>query len=207
MNTLSPLDDPLGPPPLEPAAVRRRARALRRRRQRWLSAGVAGGAVVVALVVALGRPDSVQVQTRNSPAATPPSACEPDYEVARSFLIMSGATPDDNEVLVGAAQEILESHEFAGALHARLDVDIAERLTVDAVATAISVSRPPSSAVMKVAVQAPDLADAEQLSAEVLPTLTAIMESGQRTLPIEDRIPGPIVQELFTRPMITQERC
>ena len=58
-----------------------------------------------------------------------------------------------------------------------------------------------AAATIKVSVRWTDIRVANTVSAAVVPTLTDIIQSGQRNLPIEDRIPGPIVQERLFSPI------
>jgi Mrp family chromosome partitioning ATPase len=41
----------------------------------------------------------------------------------------------------------------------------------------------------------------EAVSAQIVPSLTAVFETAQRDLPVESRITGPIFQEVFPRPL------
>ncbi|MFN8052326.1 MAG: hypothetical protein U0Q22_12850, partial [Acidimicrobiales bacterium] len=64
--------------------------------------------------------------------------------------------------------------------------------------------RPPGGSVVRIGVEAPSADDARRISAAVSPSLSAVLQGGQRTLPIEERLPGPIAQEMPGEP--TEER-
>ena len=54
---------------------------------------------------------------------------------------------------------------------------------------------------LKVKTTSEKLPLAETISAQLEPTLTAVFQHNQRNLPVESRIPGPIVQEVYERPV------
>lgn len=207
MNTLSRLDDPLGTPPIEPAAIRHRARQLQRRRSGRRFVGVAGGAAVLTVAASLARPDAVIVDTTNDLPASQPAPCLPSHRVTRTIVVLWGSTPADNEQIVASLDEMVQSKEFAAELRSRLDADPTRRPSVEAISNAVSLTRHPSSAMVDVVVQAPDADDADQLSRTVLPSLTEVLESAQRNLPIEERIPGPIFEEVSPEPTSTELPC
>ena len=115
------------------------------------------------------------------------------YVVSRSLLIMSGTNPNDNDTLVRAFEEIMADKGFAAEIKARTGLT----LPAETIKSMIEASRPPAAATIKVSVRSTDIKEANTVSAAIVPTLEEVIQSGQRNLPIEDRIPGPIVQELF----------
>lgn len=123
------------------------------------------------------------------------------YVVTRSLLIMSGSNPNDNDTLVRAFEEIMADKGFASEIKARTGL----ALPAETIKSMISAKRPPAAATIAVSVRGKDIATADQVSAAIVPTLKATIQRGQRDLPIEDRIPGPIVQELFERPVREEE--
>jgi Mrp family chromosome partitioning ATPase len=86
---------------------------------------------------------------------------------------------------------------FATELKARAGLDI----PVSQLQGMISVDSPPESTIIKVTVQGPRLAQAEQISGQVAPTLRALIDADQRQTPIDQRIPGPYFREIYTTPI------
>ena len=108
------------------------------------------------------------------------------YATTRTLLVLSGSNPNDNETIVATFEGLQET---------------GSKLPVATIQSMISVDRPPSAAILEVTVQWTDIKTTEQLSQWILPTLRDVIEANQRQLPIEERIPGPIIQELFQRPI------
>ncbi|HKY16826.1 MAG TPA: hypothetical protein VJM33_18005, partial [Microthrixaceae bacterium] len=119
------------------------------------------------------------------------------FKVTRQLIVLSGSNPNDNDTLVLTFQEILQSKGFATEIKADTGLD----LPVETIRGMVSVNRPAASAILEVNVQSNDQAQAELVSNQVVPTLRRVVEADQRNLPPELRIPGPIVSELFTRPI------
>lgn len=122
------------------------------------------------------------------------------YVVTRSVLVMSGSNPNDNAALILAIEGFMENPGFATELVARTDLD----LSAAEVRSMISTSHPVQSANIDVKVSSGDLAEATAVSAQVLPTLDAMVQRNQRNLPIQSRIQGPIVSEVFANPVTEQ---
>ena len=123
------------------------------------------------------------------------------FVVSRSLLIMSGNNPNDNDTLIRAFEEIMADKGFAAEIKAKTGL----KLPAETIKAMISPSRPPAAATIKVSVRSTKMAEADKVSAAIVPTLTEVVESGQRNLPIEERISGPIVQEIFNRPIREEE--
>jgi len=123
------------------------------------------------------------------------------YVVSRSLLIMSGNNPNDNDTLIRAFEEIMADKGFAAEIKAKTGL----ALPAETIKSMIQPSRPPAAATIKVSVRWTDMATADKVSAAVVPTLTEVVERGQRNLPIEDRISGPIVQDIFDIPIREEE--
>jgi len=119
------------------------------------------------------------------------------YVTKRTLLVLAGANPTDNETIVATFEQLIGTPGFATELKQRAQVN----LPVTSINGMISVSRPPSAAILEVSTTWSDLKTTEQVSEQVLPTLRSVLEANQRQLPIEQRIPGPIVQELFKNPI------
>jgi capsular polysaccharide biosynthesis protein len=119
------------------------------------------------------------------------------YSFTRQLLVLSGSNPNDNQTLVLSFQTIMQSKGFATEIKA----DTGLPLPVETIMGMINVSIPGSSAILNVQTQSADQAQAAQVSNQVVPTLRRVIEADQRNLPPELRIPGPIVQEVYTRPI------
>jgi Mrp family chromosome partitioning ATPase len=119
------------------------------------------------------------------------------YVTKRTLLVLSGANPNDNETIVATFEQLIGTPGFATELKQRTGL----KLPVSTINGMVSVNRPPSAAILEVAVQWTDLKTTERVSEQILPTLRSVLEANQRQLPIEQRIPGPIVQELFQNPI------
>jgi len=122
---------------------------------------------------------------------------DPQYAASRTFLVQAGANPNDNATIVRSFQAIMSTTNFATELKARSDLT----LPVATIAGMIAVDNPAESALLEVRVTYSDLKVADRVSENILPTIRDIIEANQRQLPVESRIPGPIIQELFNRPI------
>lgn len=125
----------------------------------------------------------------------------PTYETTRAVMVLSGANPNDNEVVTQALQSIIESKAFAAEVKRRGDLP----QSIDAINSMISVSRKPTAAFMNVTVKSRDREESEQISAQVVPALTSAFEATQRDLPVEARIRGNMFQEVL-RPLQSTSR-
>jgi capsular polysaccharide biosynthesis protein len=121
----------------------------------------------------------------------------PQYAVSRTLLVVAGSNPTDNTTVVASFAAIMGDKGFATELKSRTGVDI----PVSQLQGMVSVDSPPESSIIKVTIQGPRLAQAEQISGQVAPTLRALVQANQMQLPIEQRIPGPLFQELYTTPI------
>jgi capsular polysaccharide biosynthesis protein len=122
---------------------------------------------------------------------------QPQYAVSRTLLVVSGPNPTDNTTIVASFAAIMTDKGFATELKARAGLDI----PVSQLQGMISVDSPPESTIIKVTVQGPRLAQAEQISGQVAPTLRALIDADQRQTPIDQRIPGPYFREIYTTPI------
>jgi hypothetical protein len=125
-------------------------------------------------------------------AATSP----PTYETQRSVIVLSGANPNDNEVITRALESIIESKGLAAEVKRRGELP----QSIDAISAMISASRSPESAYMDVIAASPDREVSEAVSAQIIPALTSVFETAQRDLPVENRIAGTMFQEVFPQP-------
>jgi len=121
----------------------------------------------------------------------------PTYQTTRSVLVLSGANPNDNEVLSRALESLLKSKGLAAEVKRRGDLP----QSIDEISGMIGAKRSPESAYMDIVVSNPDRAVSEAVSAQVIPALTGVFETAQGDLPVESRITGPIFQEVFARPL------
>jgi Mrp family chromosome partitioning ATPase len=74
-------------------------------------------------------------------------------------------------------------------------------LSIDEIAGMISTRRSPESPYMDVVVSNPDRELSEAVSAQVIPAMRGVFDRNQAELPAEQRIPGPIFQEVFAKPL------
>lgn len=167
-------------PPAAPTEVRRSARLTRTQ----VIIVVASMVVTAALAGALA-------------AVNPPV-----YQTQRSVIVLSGANPNDNEVITRALQTIIESKGLAAEVKRRGDLP----QSIDQIAGVISARRPPESAYMDVIASSPDREVSEAVSAQIIPALNSIFEDAQRDLPVESRITGTLFQEVFAQPLQSTAR-
>lgn len=121
----------------------------------------------------------------------------PIYRTSRSVIVLSGSNPNDNDVLAQALESIVTSKGLAAEIRRRGELP----LSIDQINGMISTSRKPDSPYMDIVVSSPDREESELVSAQVVPALRDVFEANQRELPLEQRIPGPIFQEVFSRPL------
>lgn len=121
----------------------------------------------------------------------------PVYNTSRSIIVVSGANPTDNEVLNRALEALVSSKGLAAEVKRRGDLP----QSIDEISGMISTKRSPESPYMDIIVTNPDQEVSEQVSAQVIPALAGVFETAQTDLPIEQRIQGPIFQEVFAKPL------
>lgn len=121
----------------------------------------------------------------------------PVYNTSRSIIVVSGANPSDNEVLNRALEALVQSKVLAAEVRRRGDLP----QSIDQVSGMISASRSPESPFMDIVVTNPDREVSEQVSAQIIPSLSGVFESAQTELPVEQRIQGPIFQEVGSLPL------
>jgi len=121
----------------------------------------------------------------------------PQYKTTRSIIAVSGTNPTDSEVLNRALESIVKSKGLAAAVKERGDLP----QSIDQISAMISTDRSPESPFMDIIVTNPDQEVSEQVSAQVIPALYSVFNDAQSDIPVEQRIQGPIFQELFNRPL------
>jgi Mrp family chromosome partitioning ATPase len=121
----------------------------------------------------------------------------PVYNTTRSIIVVSGANPTDNEVLNRALEALVGSKGLAAEVKRRGDLP----QSIDAISGMISTKRSPESPYMDIIVTNPDKEVSEQVSAQVIPALYGVFNTAQVDLPAEQRIQGPIFQEVFPKPL------
>ncbi len=121
----------------------------------------------------------------------------PVYNTTRSIIVVSGANPSDNEVLNRALESLINSKGLAAEAKRRGDLP----QSIDQISAMVSAKRSPESPYIDVIVTNPDQQVSEQVSAQVIPALSGVFETAQRDLPVEQRIQGPIFQEVFAKPL------
>lgn len=126
----------------------------------------------------------------------------PIYETSRGVIVLSGANPNDNEVLTRALQSIIESKGLAAEVKRRGELP----QSIDAISAMISAKRSPESAYMDVIASNPDREVSEAVSAQIIPALNGVFETAQRDLPVESRITGAVFQEVFANPLQSTSR-
>ena len=117
----------------------------------------------------------------------------PQYTVSRTLFISSSASLDTNSTVATGITAILSDQGFATELKAQSGSD----LPVSTILGMISVDASPESPIVKVTVESPTLAEAEQLSGQIAPTLRNILETTLRNQPVEQRVSGPVFQEVL----------
>jgi Mrp family chromosome partitioning ATPase len=125
------------------------------------------------------------------------SLSPPVYNTTRSVIVLSGSNPNDNDVLSQALESIVSSKGLAAEIKRRGNLP----QTIDAISGQISTKRSPLSPYMDVIVTSPSKTESEQISAQVIPALRGVFDANQREIPVEQRIPGPIFQEVFSKPL------
>ena len=121
----------------------------------------------------------------------------PVYNTSRSVIVLSGSNPNDNDVLSRALESIVKSKGMAAEIKRRGDLP----QSIDSISGKIGTRRSPESPYMDIVVSSPTKAESEQISAQVIPALRGVFEANQREIPVEQRIPGPIFQEVFSKPL------
>jgi Mrp family chromosome partitioning ATPase len=121
----------------------------------------------------------------------------PVYNTSRSVIVLSGANPNDNDVLSRALESIVTSKGLAAEVKRRGGLP----QTIDEIAGKISTRRSPESPYMDIVVSSPDREESEAISAQIVPALRGVFDANQREIPLEQRIPGPIFQEVFSNPL------
>lgn len=121
----------------------------------------------------------------------------PVYQTSRSVIVLSGANPNDNDVLSRALEAIITSKGLAAEIKRRGNLD----MSIDEIAGMISASRQPESPYMDVISSSPSQEKSELVSAQIIPALRDVFDANQREIPVEQRIAGPIFQEVFAKPL------
>ena len=121
----------------------------------------------------------------------------PVYNTTRSVIVLSGSNPNDNDVLSRALESLASSKGMAAEVKRRGNLD----LSIDQIAGMISTRRSPESPYMDVVVSSPDQKLSEAVSAQVIPAMRGVFDQNQAEIPAEQRIPGPIFQEVFAKPL------
>ncbi|HTO01236.1 MAG TPA: hypothetical protein VL068_11225, partial [Microthrixaceae bacterium] len=116
----------------------------------------------------------------------------PVYQTSRSVLVLTGGNPSDSEVMTMALESLFTSKGLAAEVKTRGNLP----QSIDEIHSMISVDRKPESPVMTVVVSSPNRDVSEQVSAQVVPSLTAVFERAQEPLAVESRLRGPIFQEV-----------
>lgn len=121
----------------------------------------------------------------------------PQYQTTRSIIILSGANPNDNEVLSLALEGLVSSPGLAAEVKRRGDFP----QSIDQIASMISASRRPETALMDIIVTHPDQEVSEAVSAQVIPALSGVFERAGDDLPVEARLTGAVFYEVFDKPL------
>lgn len=121
----------------------------------------------------------------------------PVYNTTRSVIVLSGSNPNDNDVLSRALESLASSKGMAAEVKRRGNLE----LSIDQIAGMISTRRSPESPYMDVVVSSPDQKLSEAVSAQVIPAMRGVFDQNQAEIPAEQRIPGPIFQEVFAKPL------
>ncbi len=125
------------------------------------------------------------------------SLSPPIYQTTRSILVYSGANANENDVISAAIEDIVKSKGMAAEVKRRGGFSE----SIDQIDAAISTSRKPLSPYVDLIASSPDKDFSEAVSAQLVPSLKAVFEANQRELPVEQRIAGPIFQEVFEFPL------
>lgn len=121
----------------------------------------------------------------------------PVYNTTRSVIVLSGSNPNDNDVLSRALESLAGSKGLAAEVKRRGNLSE----SIDEIAATISTDRSPESPYMDVIVSSPDKAKSEAISTQVVPAMRGVFDRNQAELPADQRIPGPIFQEVFANPL------
>lgn len=121
----------------------------------------------------------------------------PRYETTRAVILLSGSNPNDNEVLTVALESIVKSKHFAAEVKRRGGFDE----SIDKISATIGARRKPLSAFLEVTATHEDREFSEAVSAQVIPSLSAIFESAQDDVPVQNRIRGAVFKEAFPQPL------
>lgn len=125
------------------------------------------------------------------------AANPPQYQTTRAVIAIQGANPTANEVLNRALEALVKSKGLAAEVKRRGDLP----QSIDEINGMISTKRSPESPYMEIIVTHPDQEVSELVSAQVIPALSGVFETAQTDLPVEQRIQGPIFQEVFAQPL------
>lgn len=125
------------------------------------------------------------------------SLSPPVFNTTRSVIVLSGSNPNDNDVLSRALESLVTSKGLAAEVKRRGGLP----QSIDQIAGMIGTKRQPESPYMDVVVSSPNKAESEQVSAQVIPAMRGVFDANQREIPVEQRIPGPVFQEVFSRPL------
>ncbi|MEZ5238055.1 MAG: hypothetical protein R2716_03580, partial [Microthrixaceae bacterium] len=121
----------------------------------------------------------------------------PRYETTRSFIVYSGNSTNENDVISAALEEIVKSPAMAAEVKRRGDFE----QSIDQIDSMISTRRSPLSPYVDVIATSADKELSEAVSAQVLPALRAVFDSQQSELSVDQRIAGPVFQEVFEFPL------
>ncbi|MCP4435645.1 MAG: hypothetical protein GY812_09150 [Actinomycetia bacterium] len=121
----------------------------------------------------------------------------PIYETTRSIIVYSGGNANENDVLSAAIEDIVKSKGMAAEVKRRGGFEE----SIDEIDGLIGTSRSPLSPYIDITVSSPVKEQSEAVSAQVIPSLQAVFESNQRQLPVEQRIAGPVFQQIFEFPL------
>jgi capsular polysaccharide biosynthesis protein len=121
----------------------------------------------------------------------------PIYNTSRSIIVYSGNNPNDNDILSTAIESIVKSKGMAAEVKRRGGFE----QSIDQISGMIGTDRSTESPYMDVVVSSPDKAESEAISSQVIPSLRSVFENNQRETPVDQRISGPIFQEVFTFPL------
>ncbi len=119
------------------------------------------------------------------------------FNTSRSIIVYSGNNPNDNDILASAIESIVTSKGMAAEVKRRGDFSE----SIDTIASMIGTVRSPDSPYIDIVVSSPDKQQSEDISTQVIPSLRSVFESNQRQIPVDQRISGPIFQEVFTFPL------